>query len=179
MKLTDLWDWEAHVLPRIEDAIWILQRRDGDLFEDRIAGERAIAHRLGLFLQHLFPTFDVDCEYNRMGEDPKLPKRIRGELRRESNETDEELATPDICIHRRGKTNRENNLLVVEVKIEGNNSNVDSDWAKLKAFTSGGEKFTYQHGLWLVFGKRGSITKANYYAKGKKYTVRPDVFPEA
>ncbi len=33
--------------------------------------ERAIAHRLAIYVQNAFPDWHVDCEYNRDGHDPK------------------------------------------------------------------------------------------------------------
>lgn len=74
-------------------------------------GERSITHRLGLYLEQLFPEWDVDCEYNRNGHDPKtvaLPDRSDPEVQRQTS------TYPDIIVHRRG-SNAEN-LLIIEAK---------------------------------------------------------------
>ncbi len=35
------------------------------------ANERSITHKLAEYLQTAFPEYNVDCEYNRDGDDPK------------------------------------------------------------------------------------------------------------
>ena len=49
---------------------------DNDLYLLRInANERSLSHCLAIYLQEEFPAFNVDCEYNRDGIDPKrLPQ---------------------------------------------------------------------------------------------------------
>lgn len=182
-------NWEPTVFSRICEAILILQWRDGKLFKPGcLVGERTVAHRLAVYLEGLFPTFNVDCEYNKMLDDEMAAKRviheevkaIRNRQRRARNvpERDEdELVCPDICVHRRGMPDRKDNLLVIELKKQGNDTDVDLDHAKLKAFTDGKEKFTYQYGLFLVIGSYGNVVAAVLYIDGKGQDLDVRVFP--
>jgi len=51
------------VKERLETALRKLYVRDSYLLEHD-AHERSITHKLGEYLQQLFPDYDVDCEYN-------------------------------------------------------------------------------------------------------------------
>jgi hypothetical protein len=91
-------------------AVAQMLERDRHLL-DYDAGERSITHRLGLYLEPLFPEWDVDCEYNRNGHDPKtvtLPDRSDPRVKRQTS------TYPDIIIHRRGSN--AHNLLIIEAK---------------------------------------------------------------
>lgn len=72
--------------------------------EPRRGNEQSIAFRIGIHLHELLKTtryceLDLDCEYNRYKDDPKM--RPNGSRMR-----------PDLLIHRRGDD--ENNILAVE-----------------------------------------------------------------
>ncbi len=102
--------------------------------------EWATAHRLAVYLEDYFAGFNVDCEYNKMGFefDPKHDSYDRHQR-------------ADIVIHRRGRTELENNLLVIEIKLENDQ---DDDEKKLYDFTSPPNKnrpFQYQYGLKISF----------------------------
>jgi hypothetical protein len=78
--------------------------------------ERSITHKIAEYLQYNFKEWNVDCEYNRLGDKVKtLPKPIKTN----SNDTDAKTIFPDIIVHKRGKNE---NLLVIEVKKVGNTS---------------------------------------------------------
>jgi hypothetical protein len=65
------------ILRRFQSAIDQLLARDEYLLRHDVS-ERSITHKLGFYLQGFFPEWDVDCEYNRNGHDPKtvgLPRR--------------------------------------------------------------------------------------------------------
>ncbi len=64
--------------------------------------ECAISHRLAVYLEGHFRGWHVDCEYNKVGNSPKM------------GATSQESKRPDIIIHRRGEGGP--NLLAVEVK---------------------------------------------------------------
>lgn len=111
---------------------------DSDLIKNKM--EWATAHRLAVYLENLFPGFTVDCEYNKMGADfdPKHDSHNRHKR-------------PDIIIHKRGKPEFENNLLVVEIKMK---SGQDNDENKLLDFTdvpNANRPFQYQYGLKISF----------------------------
>lgn len=64
------------------------------------ANERSISYRLGLHLQSFFTDWDVDCEYNRDGVEPKRIGYL--DLHPDGAE-DAEARTvfPDIIVHKR------------------------------------------------------------------------------
>ncbi len=43
----------------IDNDLWVLQHGPS---------ERAVAHRLAVYIEHEFPGWSTDCEYNRQGE---------------------------------------------------------------------------------------------------------------
>jgi hypothetical protein len=123
---------------KINIAVGMLFEKDSMLFDIR-ASEWAIAHRMAVYLEKHFEAWNVDCEYNKVGLDGATKHDSAGDYRR-----------PDIIIHHRGMTQKEDNLLVIEVKIK----NSDEDCDKLRDFTSPprhGREFQYQYGLALSF----------------------------
>ncbi len=94
---------KADIEQALEVALQTLQDYD-DVVLQKDANERAISHRLAVYLEKLFPDWNVDCEYNRnCNASSKSPaKRANGNRR-----------FPDIIVHRR-ETNE--NLLVIEMK---------------------------------------------------------------
>lgn len=100
-------------------------------------GERSIAAKLAAYMQPLFPTYDVDAEYNRHGIDPK---RLPGG--HECKEAQEPLIVPDIIVHRRGHDRA--NLLVAEVKKSTNLEPRSCDESKVRGIR---EHFAYRFGL--------------------------------
>ena len=132
---------------RVLCALSILFERDHYLLG--VVNERSITHRLGIYLQELFPLWDVDCEYNRIYEAKKSLKYLyRDDPPDEEPHEDTKGKTvfPDIIVHERGT---DCNLLVIEVKKT--NSNVDDavDIRKLCAFK---EELGYSHALFLKIG---------------------------
>src|SRR6267154_393552 len=73
-------------------------------------GERTLTHRLAVHLEKQFAGWDVDCDYNRLGERTlRLP---HGTI----VSTDDHLGKsvyPDIVVHRRAVPD---NLLAIEVR---------------------------------------------------------------
>ena len=61
-----------HVEALVDEAVQMLQA-DLLLFKNR-AHERSITHRLAVYLERLFGGWDVDCEYNRIEDDPNSYK---------------------------------------------------------------------------------------------------------
>lgn len=132
---------------KLTDALKRLMKEDGDLLE--IDGsERSISHRLALYLQESFEKWHVDCEYNRMLNEPKrlALKDILTQSGEEITIEDKEAKTvyPDIIIHHRGT---DNNLLVVEMKKTTSKVSPDFDRAKLDAFV---HQFDYRHAAFVV-----------------------------
>ncbi len=120
---------------KIDQALVQLIERDGYLLQID-ANERAISHRLGIYLQLLFEDWDVDCEYNRNLDDPKRIKTVKGFLdtkyyERGIAETEAITVFPDIIIHKRGT---HNNLLVIEMKKTTSQVDDRFDHYKLREF---------------------------------------------
>lgn len=66
------------VRQRWESAVTRLFEKDNFLLKIDVS-ERAISHRLGMYLAEKFPLWDVDCEYNRKGllRKPKCMHRYK------------------------------------------------------------------------------------------------------
>jgi hypothetical protein len=126
----------------IEQVINQFYRDDLFLLRDEptdSASEWSIAHRIAVYLETALKDWNVDCEYNRMGQDSDIKQNTKGENVR-----------PDIIVHHRSKVEIEHNLLVIEVK----KSNSSHDFEKLKDYTSTpgqGRPYQYQYGLALSF----------------------------
>lgn len=124
---------------RVIEAIELLLTRDRYLFVHRV-GERAISHRLAIYLETQFPGWDVDCEYDRDGGARKMIPDGSG------NDHDEGSAVlPDIIVHHRGPGG---NHLVFELKKSTNPESDERDLAKLRAY---GLHLGYDHGVFIRF----------------------------
>ncbi|PIQ84564.1 MAG: hypothetical protein COV75_01580 [Candidatus Omnitrophica bacterium CG11_big_fil_rev_8_21_14_0_20_63_9] len=118
---------------RIVRAVCDLYRHDGDLLNLQ-ASERSITHKLAEHMQRQFPRWDVDCEYNRLGAQPK---RIATTL-----------VLPDIIVHRRSSPD---NILVIEIKKpDGEDDAADMD--RLHEFRND-PSYRYHYGLFLRLGR--------------------------
>ena len=120
-----------------------LYRNDAELLREGL--EWAISHRLAVYLESFFNGWNVDCEYTKMGHEFKTKYDSNGNYKR-----------PDIVIHKRGLTSKENNLLVIEVKFRNNDG---FDFDKLVEFTSNpmvSRIFQYQYGLAISFRRNYS-----------------------
>lgn len=135
---------------RIRDAVRQLQESEVFLLRNDV-NERTITHRLALYLEPRFPGWQVDIEYNRVG-DAADPKRLdwndvacdasAEELVRD---TAARTVYPDIIVHKRGEPK---NLLVIEVKKSSNAGCGERDRRKLEAFQEAPE-FRYRHAVFL------------------------------
>jgi hypothetical protein len=108
------------------------------------ANERAITHRFAMYLQERLPEWQVDCEYNRDGHNPK-----RGNLEKlypADDDTDGATVFPDVIAHRRG---RADNYLVIEFKKLKYGCDPQSDRRKLHAYK---EELGYAFALFVALG---------------------------
>jgi hypothetical protein len=121
------------------------------LFEHDL-GERALTHRLAVHLEKQFSGWEVDCDYDRLGERTlRLP---HGSI----VSTDDHLAKsiyPDIVVHQRAIPN---NLLAIEVRKAANHQSPEHDRHKLRALTDPHLWFAYWIGLFLVLGKTSVVS---------------------
>jgi len=128
-------------------------------------GERALTHRLAVYLEKQYPGWQVDCEYNRLGERTlRLP---HGTI----VSTDDALGKsifPDIVVHQRAIPN---NLLAVEVRKASNHQPLEHDQHKLKAMTDPHVWFAYEIGALLTLSKK-DVGMCEVYVGGK---LEPDL----
>ena len=115
-------------------------------------GERALTHRLAVHLEPQFQGWQVDCDYDRLGERTlRLP---HGTI----VSTDDHLAKsiyPDIVVHQREIPN---NLLAIEVRKASNHQPPEHDRHKLQALTDPHLWFAYWIGVYLVLGKKSVVS---------------------
>jgi hypothetical protein len=123
-----------NIKARIISALVDLYRYDYELFDSQ-ANERSITHKLAEYLQRNFPSWHVDCEYNRRENQTKKIGRKR--------------VFPDIIVHKRRTGD---NLLVIEVKK--GESNYEVDVKKIRKFLSSPQYF-YRYGLFLSLNREG------------------------
>jgi hypothetical protein len=126
---------------------------------DKDAGERALTHRLAVHLEGQFTGWQVDCDYDRLGERTlRLP---HGTI----ISTDDHLGKsiyPDIVVHQREIPN---NLLTVEVRKSANHQPLAHDQHKLRALTDPHLWFAYWIGVFVTLG-RTQVTMSEIYTGG-------------
>jgi hypothetical protein len=103
--------------------------------------ERSLSHKLAEYLQSEFEDWNVDCEYNRRGFDPKRLNLGVEQVR--TDDTQGRTVYPDIVVHRR---NSEDSLLVIEIKKSTNRDDGESDRDKLRAFKA---QLGYRYALFI------------------------------
>ena len=114
--------------------------------------ERAITHKIAVYLQDRIPNLNVDCEYNRNFE---LGRFVSKRLAIPKFNGKKTIRTyPDIIAHHR-MTNDEN-LLVIEVKKGNSKVSHDLDQEKLRAFTDKSNNYNFMYGVFILIytGKR-------------------------
>jgi hypothetical protein len=139
---------EDMVKKAIQLSIEKLMLNDLDLLTIN-ANERSISHRIALYLEIFFNGWNIDCEYNRDGVDPK---RLHIEKRKiESDNTDATTVFPDIIVHKRGT---DQNILVIEIKKTSSTEKDEYDLGKLSAFKT---ELSYQFAVFLKLGVASEI----------------------
>jgi hypothetical protein len=138
-------------LKKVVKALQKFYARETYLFEKDL-GERTLTHRLAVHLEKQFSGWDVDCDYNRLGERTlRLP---HGTI----VSTDDHFGKsvyPDIVVHQRAIPN---NLLAVEVRKTSNHQPPEHDRHKLRALTDPHLWFAYWIGVYLVLGKKSVVS---------------------
>jgi hypothetical protein len=146
-------------LNRLIAAMREFYAREAFLLE-RDAGERALTHRLAVHIEKQFPGWEVDCDYNRLGE--RTMRLPHGTI----VSTDDHLGKsiyPDIVVHQREIPN---NLLAIEVRKASNHQPIEHDQHKLKALTDPHLWFAYAIGA-LVTLARKNIVHSEVYTGGR------------
>jgi hypothetical protein len=145
-------------LNKVVTALQEFYARETFLFEKDL-GERTLTHRLAVHVERHFEGWEVDCDYNRLGERTlRLP---HGSI----VSTDDQLGKsiyPDIVVHQRDIPN---NLLAIEVRKATNHQPPEHDQHKLRALTDPHLWFAYWIGVLFVLGKNG-VTSSQVYVGG-------------
>ena len=119
---------------------------------EKDAGERALTHRLAVHFERPFAGWQVDCDYDRLGERTlRLP---HGTI----VSTDDHLGKsiyPDIVVHQREIPN---NLLAIEVRKTSNHQPPEHDLHKLRALTDPHLWFAYWIGIYVVLGRKSVVS---------------------
>jgi hypothetical protein len=138
-------------LNKVVAALGEFYARETYLF-DRDLGERTMTHRLAVQIEKQFPGWEVDCDYDRLGERTlRLP---RGTI----VSTDDHLGKsvyPDIVVHQRALPD---NLLAIEVRKATNHQPPEHDQHKLRALTDPHLWFAFCVGVYLVLGKQSVVS---------------------
>jgi hypothetical protein len=138
-------------LNKVVAALQEFYAQEAFLFE-RDLGERTLTHRLAVHLEKQFTGWQVDCDYDRLGE--RVLRLPHGTI----VSTDDHLAKsvyPDIVVHQRDIPNY---LLAVEVRKAGNHQPPEHDRHKLSALTDPHLWFAYWIGVWLVLGRKSVVS---------------------
>jgi hypothetical protein len=143
---------------RVLRTLSTLYVRDQKLFLLKVS-EWALAHRLALYLESEMEGWNVDCEYNRQGNDDSSGKPNPNEQAEEKN------VRPDIAIHHRSELTPEHNLLVIELKKKLENANGE----KARSYTTkpspdDRRKYQYRFGLALSLLQKPILS---WYEDGK------------
>jgi hypothetical protein len=153
---------QSEIICKIKIAYELLISNDSYLINKDV-NERSITHKFAVYLNSMFPGYDVDCEYNR-----NLNKAKEIELEVEdvpSDNIEAKTVFPDIIVHKRGETGIEANLIVIECK-KGNLEEVlknvrgEYDMKKLKAYKS--PQLGYTTALFITFNYLIQEFEKNY-----------------
>jgi hypothetical protein len=138
-------------LNKVVTALTEFYGRESYLFAHDL-GERTLTHRLAVHLEKQFSGWEVDCDYDRLGERTlRLP---HGSI----VSTDDHLAKsvyPDIVVHQRAIPN---NLMAIELRKTTNHQPPEHDRHKLRALTDPHLWFAYWIGVYLVLGKNSVVS---------------------
>jgi hypothetical protein len=145
-------------LNKVVTALGEFYAREVHLLEKDL-GERTLTHRLAVHIEKQFPGWEVDCDYNRLGERTlRLP---RGTIV-STDDGNGKSVYPDIVVHQREIPN---NLLAIEVRKASNHQPPEHDQHKLRALTDPHVWFAYWIGIYLVLGKN-NVTSSDVYVGG-------------
>lgn len=145
-------------LNKVVAALGEFYARETYLFEKDL-GERTLTHRLAVQIEKQFPGWEVDCDYDRLGERTlRLPHGTMVS-------TDDHFGKsvyPDIVVHQRRIPN---NLLAIEIRKAANRQPPEHDQQKLRALTDPHLWFAYRIGVYLTLAKN-NVTSSDVYVGG-------------
>ncbi|SER27686.1 hypothetical protein [Natrinema salaciae] len=152
---------EEEVRQVVSDALERVAEEDADLLEYDV-NERSITHKLAVYLrEEVDEEWDVDVEYNRVGEDDVskaipmeyLKSKISDDV--DPEDLDAKTVYPDVIVHKRGE--HYENLLVIETKKSGSSGEYDRE--KLTAYV---EELEYDFGVFVTLSVGGQGEDSPY-----------------
>ena len=155
---------EGHIYEKVVKALQVLFIKDEYLFDNDVH-EITISHKLAEYLQYQFPDMNVDCEYNR-----QIPSDNGDPIKRRSDTR--APVRPDIIVHKRGSN--ENNCLVMEIKIERDQTSKDNK--KLKDYTNP-KSLEYKFGLFLEIDRKNKcISQVLCFQNGTEKIIKGSIW---
>jgi hypothetical protein len=143
---------KEEVRQAVSAALQRVRDEDTDLLRLDV-NERSITHCLGMYLQEAVnDPWDVDVEYNRIGEDDDVTKRLPEEMLQDESQG---AVYPDVIVHQRGS--EDDNLLVIEAKKSSNST--DGDRQKIQAYL---QHLDYDFGLFVRFDTGQEFEEPGY-----------------
>lgn len=147
----------SEIKQRVRNALNLFYQKDLFLLAQGLC-ERCITHRLAVCLeQQDFQGYFIDCEYNKSHLDKHTTNKQVSNLH--GNYI-------DIIITKRNGNYR-NDLVCFEIKRSTNYKGRKKDRENLEILT-GGEKFGYSFGFYILLNKVKQKTKLELYQNGNK-----------
>ena len=145
-------------LDKVVGALGEFYARETHLLEKDL-GERTLTHRLAVYLESRFAGWDVDCDYNRLGERRlRLP---RGSIVSTDDDSGKSVY-PDIVVHHRAIPE---NLLAIELRKADSHQPPDHDRHKLRAMTDPHLWHAFRAGLLLTLARK-NVAASEVYVGG-------------
>jgi hypothetical protein len=133
-------------LDKVVGALEDFYARESQLFEKDL-GERTFNHRLAVHVEKQFGGWDVDCDYNRLGE--RMLRLPRGTII-STDDSSGKSVFPDIVVHHRAIPE---NLLAIEVRKASSHQPPEHDQHKLRGLTDPHLWFAYEIGVLVTLAK--------------------------
>jgi hypothetical protein len=155
---------EKEVRRVVSDALDAVIEKDSELLEFDV-NERSITHRLAMYLQEAVgDAWDVDTEYNRIGKEDDVTKRIPSGMLPDGSQG---RVYPDVIIHQRGV--EDENVLIIEAKKS--DSSEKDDKQKINAYI---EHLNYEQGLFVNFDTGQDIDEFSYHCDWYPFEEKSD-----
>jgi hypothetical protein len=120
-----------------------------------------IFHYLQNNMDNDFAELNLDCEYNKKGEEPKtIPDEDGKQVH----------IRPDMLLHSRGNGVR--NVAAVEFKGWWSKESREHDAKKLKALTNLDGQYAYKIGIFVCLGKSFEKVEYKYFLNGELFLKR-------
>ena len=145
-------------LDKVVSALGDFYARESQLFEKDL-GEHTFNHRLAVHVEKQFGGWDVDCDYNRLGE--RMLRLPRGTII-STDDGNGKSVFPDIVVHHRTIPE---SLLAIEVRKATNHQPPEHEQHKLRGLTDPHLWFAYQIGVLVTLAKT-NVASSEVYVGG-------------